>query len=116
MIATQVSWVDKTEREKIIKDKLNEFAGAEVVIADRLHAMVFAAISNTPCLVLRNNNHKITGTYEWISELPYIKMADDISQVEQYLPELMAMKDCRYDPTTYSDEYSALRDAVKKYI
>lgn len=109
-------YVGKAEREEVIRAKLNEFAGAEVVIADRLHAMVFAAISNTPCIVLRNNNHKITGTYEWISGLPYIKMADGISQVEQYLPELMMMKDFRYDPSAYSTEYSALINAVKRNL
>lgn len=116
MIATQLTWVDKSQRESVIKDKMSEFAAAELVITDRLHAMVFAAMSNTPCIVLRNNNHKITGTYEWISGLPYIKMADDISQVEQYIPELMTMKNCRYDYSAYSAEYADLRAAVKKYI
>lgn len=116
MIATQLTWVDKSQRESVIKDKMSEFAAAELVITDRLHAMVFAAMSNTPCIVLRNNNHKITGTYEWISGLPYIKMADDVSQVEQFIPELMAMKNCRYDCSAYSAEYADLRAAINKYM
>ncbi len=114
MITANRTWIDKSEREAVIKAKLSEFASAELVITDRLHGMVFAALCNKPCIVLRNNNHKITGTYEWIKELPFIKMADDISQVEQYLDELIRIKDCRYDYSAYSNEYVKLKDAVMK--
>jgi pyruvyl transferase EpsI len=30
--------------------------------------MIFSYITNTPCLVFLNNNHKISASYEWIKE------------------------------------------------
>ena len=51
--------------------------GAEVVITDRLHGMIFCAITATPCIVFRNSNHKIEETYNnWLSDIEYIKFFD----------------------------------------
>jgi len=44
----------------------NAFRSAELVITDRLHGMIFCYITNTPCLVFQNNNHKVRETYDWI--------------------------------------------------
>ncbi len=70
-----------TERERITQDKLKEFSKVEVVITDRLHGMIFAAITGTPCLVLDNLSGKVAGVYNWIKELNYIKVvrADEIN-------------------------------------
>jgi len=116
MIAADRMWVAKSQREDVIKEKLSELASAELVITDRLHGMVFAAICNTPCIVLKNNNHKITGTYEWIKDLPFIKMADSTSQAAELVDELMKMSDCKYDSSVYRPLYSKLEAEIKKYL
>ena len=46
----------------------NQYKSSELVITDRLHGMIFSYITNTPCLVFLNNNHKISASYEWIEE------------------------------------------------
>lgn len=71
------------------------FKGAELVITDRLHGMIFCHITNTPALVFLNNNHKIEQSYKWIAHNPRIKLvkkyhvgdiATKINQLSQ-LPE-----------------------------
>ena len=52
-------------RKYAVVAKLHEFAGAKVVVTNRLHAMIFAAITGTPCIALDNISHKISGVYEW---------------------------------------------------
>lgn len=59
-------------REQELKECFDEFASADLVITDRLHGMVFAALAETPCIVFDNYNNKVRGIYEWIEELPYI--------------------------------------------
>lgn len=75
------------KRETIVCQKMMEFASSKLIITDRLHGMVFAALTGTPCIVLSNNNHKVQGTYEWIQYLPYIKFAN--SELEYILIEEM---------------------------
>lgn len=54
------------ERETELEKIWNTFKSAELVITDRLHGMIFCYITNTPCLVFQNNNHKVRETYDWI--------------------------------------------------
>lgn len=68
-------------REAELQKKFEEFARAKLVITDRLHGMIFSAITGTPCIVVNSKSPKIKGCYEWIKELEYIKFADDIEAI-----------------------------------
>lgn len=107
--------VMKNNRFDLVRAKMEEFTGAELVITDRLHGMIFAAITGTPCIVFSNYNHKVRGTYEWIKYLPYIRFAESVAAVEKYLPELLEMKDCHYDKTPLEPYFEKLAEVVKKY-
>lgn len=67
-----------TELEKI----WTAFKKAELVITDRLHGMIFCYITQTPCLVFQNNNHKVKGSYQWIKDKSNIKLIDEFSETE----------------------------------
>ncbi|MGH2097437.1 polysaccharide pyruvyl transferase family protein [Aerococcus urinaeequi] len=59
--------LDISKRDNIVMDKLKEISKHELVITDRLHGMIFAYLTDTPCLVFDNNNHKISQTYDtWL--------------------------------------------------
>ena len=51
--------VTVSNRKERVREKMQEFCGAELVITDRLHGMVFAALTGTPCIAFSNNNHKV---------------------------------------------------------
>ena len=71
-------YIYKDTREQEVRDKLEEFQGSELVVTDRLHGMIFAAITNTPCIVFSNTNHKIKGVYEkWLSKYDWIRFMSD---------------------------------------
>ena len=60
------------EREKELKNIWKQFRSSEWIITDRLHGMIFAFITGTPCIVLPNNNFKIEGCYKWIKDCGYV--------------------------------------------
>lgn len=82
--------VTRENREKELESMFNKFIKMELVITDRLHGMVFAAITKTPCIVTKSLDHKVTGTYEWIKELNYIKLVDnlDFDTIKPLIEEL----------------------------
>jgi pyruvyl transferase EpsI len=88
-------YVDKTTREEELKDMLNKFLSSKVVITDRLHGMVFCAITKTPCIVTKSLDNKVIGTYEWIKDLNYIKLVDNLNfdEVEVLIKELTNLKE-----------------------
>lgn len=84
-------------REKILEDKFNELQTAQLVITDRLHGMIFAAITETPCVVFSNFNHKITESYKWLENLGYIKFCDNIENIEAKIDEVISVENINYD-------------------
>jgi Exopolysaccharide biosynthesis protein len=72
---TCVKNFDYKNRYKLLFKKIHEISSKKVVITDRLHGMIFSYITNTPCIVLQNNNHKILMTYnDWLSKCNFIKL------------------------------------------
>lgn len=57
-----------SSREKELEKKLKEFAKYKLVITDRLHGMIFAYLTKTPCIAFDNVSKKVTGVYKWIQK------------------------------------------------
>ncbi|TAH33729.1 hypothetical protein EYC59_04355 [Candidatus Saccharibacteria bacterium] len=99
-------------KKSVVRNKLREFQTAQFVITDRLHGMVFSAVTGTPCIALTNYNHKVTGTFEWIKHLPYIKFCSDISELDALLKKMDVGKTYDYDPTQYDKYWDKIRNAI----
>jgi len=56
------------------------FKKAEIVVTDRLHGMIFCFITNTPVMVLLNNNHKVQSSFEWINTATNIYLVPEYSK------------------------------------
>ncbi|MDO4924988.1 MAG: glycosyltransferase [Turicibacter sp.] len=82
--------VYRESRTQKLNEMFNEFRKSKVVITDRLHGMVFCAITKTPCIVTKSLDHKVTGTYEWIKDLNYIKLVDklEVNKVSELIKKL----------------------------
>lgn len=108
--------VTKENRLVSVREKMEEFTWARLVITDRLHGMVFAAITGTPCIVFSNYNHKVRGTYEWIKDQGYIHFAQSVSEVSEYCEKLYGLENCRFDNQALKPYYNQLAEVIKNYV
>ncbi len=77
-------------RRLFVEGKLLQFASREIVITDRLHGMIFAALTATPCIVFDNKSKKISGVYEsWLKDLSYIRFVNNPREMELTCKELL---------------------------
>lgn len=88
--------ITKHNREEIVKNKMKQIASARLLITDRLHGMVFAAITGTPCIVFGNSHHKVVGTYKWLEKLRYIKFVSEITEAKDCISDLYNMDNCEF--------------------
>lgn len=90
--------ISPNQRETFVYKKLQEFRNSELVITDRLHAMLFAAITGTPCIAFDNCSKKVSGVYEWIYQLKYIKIVNRESDIHLLLNEFLGstVKGCEF--------------------
>ena len=84
-------------RKKEVKNKLEQFKKAKLIITDRLHGMIFAAITSTPCIALGNYNHKIKSCSETLEHLGYIKYVDNVEEIDENIKYLMSNEFEKYD-------------------
>lgn len=68
----------------------DRMSGAEVVVTDRLHGMIFAAMTQTPCVLLPSRSHKIEGVYQWMAPLPYVRLCRDIGELGDVLDQVLS--------------------------
>ena len=108
--------VTKDNRVELVRKKMQEFSESELVITDRLHGMVFAALTGTPCIVFSNNHHKVQATYDWISYLPYIKLVNDYENAISLIPVMLRFKDCMYNNEPIESSFYDLSVEIKKHV
>lgn len=104
-------WNRKIELEK----KWKEFSSAKLIITDRLHGMIFSAVTGTPCIALDNISHKVRDGYEWLCNLPYIMFCD--GSLEKVLERADAVcRECieyQYDRSSLEPYYSKMKEEIK---
>lgn len=100
------------ERENALNAKFTQFSGSELVITDRLHGMIFCAITGTPCIVVDSKSPKVRGCYEWIKHLDYIRLAskpEDIAELYRLIPAVPH----HYDNSHLTHYYESLAEDIK---
>lgn len=102
------------ERGDVIDRKLKEFSKYKLVITDRLHGMVFAAITNTPCIVFGNYNYKVEGVFDWIKNKNII-FKKNMENIEDNIVNLLDNKNYSYDKKIeYENEYKKLYELLEE--
>ena len=78
-------------RSICVKWKLKQYLNKKVMVTDRLHCMIFSAITATPCVAFDNISGKISGVYEkWMKDLPYITVIRNVFEFEGALKKVTA--------------------------
>lgn len=104
--------IKKEARSVEIEKKLDEFRRAELVITDRLHGMIFAAITGTPCIALDNSSGKVKGVYAWIENIGYIKFAETVEEIPALMDKLLDIKLTSYNNTALMADYKKIIDLL----
>ena len=95
--------INESQRDNELKKIWDEFSKSEVVLTDRLHGMIFAAITATPCVVLGNSNHKIEESYNnWLKDIEYITFIKE-SNEDKIIKEIERLKSTDFTSSDFKD-------------
>jgi len=102
------------EREFELQKMWSIIRRAEIVITDRLHGMIFCAITSTPCIVFKNSNHKIECTYkDWLSNCNFIYLYDGEMSTEKLEEKIKQLKDIVPEKINLKDKFKPLIDILQ---
>lgn len=101
-------------REFSTQKKFAEFAGAKLVVTDRLHGMIFAAVTGTPCVALDNISGKVAGVYNlWFSGIPYVRFANSEKEAASLIPNMLPLGGQNYDSSQFDAYWQKIEDAIR---
>ena len=98
-------------RMKELVNALDKFIQADYVITDRLHGMVLACLTGTPCLAFDNSTGKVSGQHTWISNSE-IMMYNPQIDISQQIDTLLKKKKFRYNSTVCYNIMSETLDRI----
>jgi pyruvyl transferase EpsI len=98
-----------------LNDLWKSFKLAELVITDRLHGMIFCALTMTPCIAINNNNGKVYGVYsKWLSSLRYIVMIEalEVRQIKKSIEQLNSLTPSDFVAPSFDHEFDELKKVI----
>lgn len=113
--------VTKANRSSLVKDKLEELSSYKLVITDRLHGMIFSAITNTPVIAFDNKSHKISEVNKLMSEFDFVKFTDgseiDFKNKLDLIKTLIDEKEeFKFDSNKYELQYEKLTNKISELL
>ena len=105
------------ERKNELDTIWNVFKKSELVITDRLHGMIFCAITNTPCIAINNSNKKVAGVYNaWLKESQAIRIMEkfNVDEALQLLKEVLTKDATRTSKLVSTDNFNDLITLLKE--
>lgn len=113
------NFISISDREQELDQKWNAVQTSELIVTDRLHGMIFAKITKTPCIVFDNYNSKIQMTCkDWLKDEPNIVFVDHkqkltASQIANIADHLIKNK---VNSFSIGSKYEPLELALRKMI
>lgn len=108
-----VDRVPSNKRKQYLSDFFETLYSSRLMITDRLHGMVFAALTNTPCLVMPSNDHKIKGVYEWIKDLPTVRFTENVDELIDLIPYMLNLNPSEFPRQEILPYYEPLLRLLK---
>lgn len=108
--------ISRSNRLGILEKKWDEFRSARIVVTDRLHGMIFSAITGTPCIALDNSSKKVSGVYEWIKTCPYIRMADSLPSALSMVDDLLTDETASVASIDLSQPFETMKEDIREFL
>lgn len=115
MYATD-GFVPFEKRNEVLSNKIYQFKGTSLLITDRLHGMVFSAITATPCIALSNYNHKVEQTYKWLQNLPYIRYCRTVDDALISISEMYTCQAGEYSNSFAAPYFEGVTKVIEAHV
>lgn len=105
---------------KFVSDEIEKFSRYRLTITDRYHGTIFSLAANTPVIVIRTTDHKVTTGVDWFAGIydAAVFLADSLEHAYELAVKIMEEHDyptlAPYFKEQYYDKLSARVDELGK--
>ena len=93
--------------EKYVWKMIEFFGKKRLVVTDKYHGTIFSLVSNTPVIMIKTTDHKLTSVYEWFKRIypDRVYFAKDIDEVQVLAKEILKKPNYSKLSTYFDDTY-----------
>lgn len=111
------SGLDDRFAKYLLNSLWDKYFHARVVVTDRLHGMIFAAITNTPCVAVQSQSPKIKGVYDqWLKENDFIELVEDPNDVSKAIQRVTSIRNPRLKRDKLNVGFAEMVKQIKKMV
>lgn len=84
--------------ERELREVVDWFASYKAIITDRYHGTIFSLVANTPVLVIKTNDHKVTSGVDWFRgflPLESVRLVDSLTEAAGFALDYVHSSDSR---------------------
>lgn len=104
--------------DQYVMSEIDYYAHFKVIVTDRFHGTIFALASNTPVVVLKTTDHKVTIGAEWFQDIynGYIYVADTLEDAYLLVKKIL-LSNYNYCLSPYFERqyYDKLPELISNY-
>lgn len=108
---------DPNDRINNINNILDIYSSCELVITDRLHGMIFSAITDTPCIAFDNSYGKVSSLYKtWLESCESVTLADNsaLNKLGSIIEKKLNAEYDSYDKQYFTEQLDELTKYIKQ--
>ena len=111
------SLILKNPRKYILKE-IEHYSKYKLIITDRYHGTIFSLIANTPVIIMKTNDHKVTTGAQWFKGVydDYVYLSKSLNDIEDNIELLINKSKKEIIPFFEEKYYSRLAEEFNKYI
>jgi len=83
--------IKKHQSQNVSQETLDYFSSFDAIVADRLHALIFAIVCRIPCVALPNVDHKLSSAMEWFKSVNFVALANNPEEVPDLLEKCLSV-------------------------
>ena len=109
--------IEICEREKIVYNELDLFAHHKVAVTDRLHGLIFAVVTHTPCVAIKSEDHKIKEFMHFLKDSNAVVFIDkDLDALPNAISQMLSVDKPSYPiwEGYYKDLAKLIREESEK--
>jgi len=101
-------WATYERLGDILEKKIDKFGCHKVVITDRYHGTIFSLIANTPVIVIKTNDHKVTsgvGWFDGVYDQKSVQLAGNLMEAVEIAKNIIENNTVVSNGSYFNDNY-----------
>lgn len=107
-----------SQLEQYVEKMIAYFEKFRLIVTDKYHGLIFSLAANTPVVVLKTKDHKVTSGYEWFSKIypDRVYFAENIREIEEISKKiLMNPSYSKLDDYFAREYYNKLKNDIDEW-